>query len=161
MNDATIDKRIKWHLEKRLVRDLVPYSKNPRIITDAGLDQLGQSFDEIGMAQPININTDNTILSGNARTKRLIVDGIEEVDVYVPDRKLTSKQEEAVIIRMNKNIVGNWDFDILTNEFDIDELNHWGFDYEDLEGPEEKKEKEIDPNDEKLDHVCPKCAYEF
>ena len=52
-----MEKRIKWHLENRRVSELKPYDKNPRIISEAGLDQLKDSFDEIGFAQPININT--------------------------------------------------------------------------------------------------------
>jgi hypothetical protein len=122
------EKRIKWHVEKRALSSLVPYDKNPRVITEQGLDDLSNSFDEIGFAQPININLDNTILSGHARVQCLkSEDANQEVDVYVPDRELTAKQEEAVIVRMNKNVAGKWDFDILANEFDLEDLKEWGF----------------------------------
>jgi hypothetical protein len=40
---------------------------------------------------------------------------------------LTPKEEEAVIIRMNKNIAGKWDFDILSGQFEIIDLKNWGF----------------------------------
>ena len=144
-----MDKRIKWHVEKRLISDLKPYEKNPRIITEQGLKHLKNSFDEIGFCQPININTDNTILSGHARIQQLKLDGVTEVDVYVPDRKLTPKQEEAVIIRMNKNTAGQWDFDKLANEFDIDNLIDWGFTADEIfkfdAVDEEEKEKEQGP----------------
>jgi len=129
-------KRIQWRLEQRRVSELVPYSKNPRIIDGNGLKDLENSFDEIGMAQPININTDNTILSGHARTQQLKKEGVEIVDVYVPDRKLTPKQEEAVIIRMNKNVAGTWDFEKLTNDFDFEDLENWGFTKDELSKPE-------------------------
>lgn len=48
-----VQKRIKWHIELWKISNLKPYDKNPRIITDEGLDSLGESFDEIGYAQPI------------------------------------------------------------------------------------------------------------
>lgn len=127
------EKRIIWRLEQRCVSDLKPYEKNPRIITKEGLEQLKNSYDEIGVAQPININTDDTILSGHARTYQLMEeDPNQMVDVYVPDRKLTPKQEEAVIIRMNKNVAGQWDFEKLSNEFQFDDLIEWGFDEDEL-----------------------------
>jgi ParB-like chromosome segregation protein Spo0J len=119
--------KIEWHVEKRKVADLIPFEKNPRSITEEGLKTLGESFDEIGMAQPINIDIDNTILSGHARYYKCKEEGIEEVDCYVPNRKLTDREREAVVIRMNKNTAGNWDFDILANEWDLADLKEWGF----------------------------------
>ena len=137
-----MEKRINWHVEKRKVKDLKPYTKNPRVITEIGLDNLKKSFDEIGFAQPININLDNTILSGHARVQQLLKENIEEIDCYVPDRKLTPKQEEAVIIRMNKNVAGEWDFKMLMDDFDFNDLQDWGFkeeDFENIELPEIEK----------------------
>ena len=128
-----MNKRIVWHIEKRKVKDLKPYEKNPRIITEIGLDHLKKSFDEIGFAQPININLDNTILSGHARVQQLLKENVLEVDCYVPDRQLTPKQEEAVIIRMNKNVAGEWDFKMLREDFDFGDLEDYGFSETELE----------------------------
>ena len=94
--------RIEWHVETRDLSALKPYDKNPRIIKEAGLDELKDSFDEIGYAQYININTDNTILSGHARFYQLQREDTSSVHVLVPNRELTPKEEEAVVIRMNK-----------------------------------------------------------
>ena len=46
-----MENRIKWHPESRKLSTLSPYSKNPRIIEEAGLNQLKESFDEIGYAR--------------------------------------------------------------------------------------------------------------
>lgn len=132
-----MEKRIKWHVEKRVVSDLIPYYKNPRIITEDGLKDLKKSFDEVGFAQPININTENVILSGHARVEQLKLENpSQEIDVYVPDRILTPKQEEAIIVRMNKNVAGQWDFDVLANEFEVDDLIDWGFSEDELGMPD-------------------------
>lgn len=142
-------KRIEWKPETRKLKELKPYDKNPRIIDEYGLNQLGQSFDEIGVAQPININTDNTILSGHARWKKLMSeDENGDVLVLVPDRTLTPKQEEAVIVRMNKNIAGKWDWDILANQYEIEDLKKWGF-----VGPDMAYFDNLDQvgNDDKID----------
>jgi ParB-like chromosome segregation protein Spo0J len=103
---------------------------------------LKRSFDEIGFAQPININLDNTILSGHARVQQLLKEGVEEVDCYVPDRQLTPKQEEAVIIRMNKNVAGEWDFKMLRDEFNWNDLEDYGFIENELELDIDKDDKE-------------------
>ncbi len=150
--DFKMEKRIKWHVEKRKVKDLKPYERNPRIISDLGLSHLKRSFDEIGFAQPININLDNTILSGHARVQQLLKEGVEEVDCYIPDRQLTPKQEEAVIIRMNKNVAGEWDFKMLRDEFNWSDLEDYGF-------IENELELEIDKNDKEDSEV--KINFEF
>jgi hypothetical protein len=124
--------RIIWKLEKRKIDELKPFDKNPRVITDDSLDELGNSFDEIGNCQPIAIDVDNTILSGHARWMRLKKEGESEVECMVPDRKLTPKQREAVVIRMNKTIAGKWDFEILKDEFELSDLMEWGFEEHEL-----------------------------
>ncbi len=159
-------KRIQWRLEKWEITKLKPYDKNPRIITEVGLTQLKMSFDEIGMAQPININTDGTILSGHARVLQLTAEGETHVDVYIPDRELTAKQEEAVVIRMNKSVIGKWDMDMLAEEFRLEDLVEYGFDESEFaknEGDLSDKNKELNTDDfgSDLEHVCPKCGFEF
>ena len=140
-----VKKRITWQIEKRKLADLKPHSKNPRQFTDKGMKDLENSINSIGFMQPININQDGTILSGHARTLKLKEMGETEVDVYVPDRMLTPKQEEEVLVRANANTAGQWDFEILANEFDIDEINEWGLEVPDMEVEElEAKEDDFD-----------------
>lgn len=161
-----MSKRIQWHTETRKVSDLKPYRKNPRIIDEMGLSELGKSFDEVGNFQPIAINTDNTILSGHARHLRLMhEDKDQEVLVMVPDRLLTPKQEEALIIRANKNISGRWDYDSLANNFELDDLANWGFTDADLSLITQDVNLEMLDTDEE-DAInesecleCPKCGY--
>lgn len=119
-------KRIIWKIEKRKLTDLKPHPKNPRQFTQKGMKDLENSINSIGFMQPININQDGTILSGHARTLKLQEMGEIEVDVYVPDRLLTPKQEEEVLLRANANTAGQWDFNILINEFEDFELQEWG-----------------------------------
>lgn len=57
------------------------------------MKDLDKSIIKIGMAQPINITIDGIILSGHARIEALKGQGVEEVDCYVPDRKLTAKEQ--------------------------------------------------------------------
>lgn len=136
-------KRITWKIEKRKLADLKPHPKNPRQFTEKGMKDLENSINSIGFMQPININQDGTILSGHARTLKLKEMGETEVDVYVPDRLLTPKQEEEVLVRANANTAGQWDFEILANEFEDFQLQEWGLEIpvmEDLQGEKEDKD---------------------
>lgn len=150
-------KRIQWHSEVWDIDKLIPYEKNPRIIRDDKLEELERSFNNIGMAQPININLDGTILSGHARWMQLKKEGVTSVDVYVPDRGLTPKQEEAVIILMNKAVAGEWDFQKLNLEFKESDLLEWGFTSEELNI---EILPEIDPNKELIEDEIPDIANE-
>ena len=60
----------------------------------------------------------------------------------MPDRQLTPKQEEAVIIRMNKNVAGEWDFKMLRDEFNLNDLEDYGFIENELELDIDKDDKE-------------------
>lgn len=142
-------KKISWKIEKRKLDQLNPYEHNPRKLTDKGMADLKRSIDKFGLAEPIIINQDNTIIGGHARYFTLLkMDNITSIDCYVPDRMLTPKEVQELNIRLNKNIAGEFDFDILANEFELPDLLEWGF-----------KEKELDLNlwsdktDEQLDDV--------
>ena len=85
--------------------------------------------------------------------------GVKEIDCYMPDRQLTDKEVQELNIRLNKNISGEWDFDILANKFEMPELIKWGFEPFEL-GIMENKEKEVNENLH-TENECPKCHYRW
>lgn len=125
-------KEIVWHVEKRKVADLKPHPDNARIFTEKGMQDLKRSINSIGMAQPINITKDGVVLSGHARLMALQEKGVEEVDVYIPNRELTAKEQQEVLIRMNANIAGLFDWDKAANIYEMDDLTDWGCEIPDL-----------------------------
>ena len=127
-----------WRVEKRTLNDIKPYSGNPRVLTKKGLEDLKKSMDKFGLAEPIVINTNGIIIGGHGRYEIARQQGLKEVDVYIPDRELSEEEYRELNVRLNKNIAGEWDFDILANEFELPDLLEWGFDEKDL-----KIEKEI------------------
>jgi DNA modification methylase len=140
---------IKWHLEQKKIEELKPFENNPRNITEKGLKDLSESIDRFGLAEPIVINTDNTIIGGHARYFALKERGEKECKCYIPNRKLTTKEVKELNVRLNKNIAGEWDFDILANAFEFDDLLEWGWEENELDINLWKEE--ID--EEKLDDV--------
>ena len=120
--------KIKWHTEKRKLADLKDWERNPRQATAKQKEDLEKSLNRFDLADPLIINTDNTIIGGHFRKRILKEKGIEEVDVRIPSRKLTDKEVEELNLRLNKNL-GEWNLDLLAN-FSEDLLKDVGFDDE-------------------------------
>lgn len=142
-----------WITEKRKINDLIPYDKNPRQMTEKQVNDLKASLEKFNFVEIPAINTDNTILAGHQRLKimQLLGRGEEEVDVRVPDQPLTEAEVKEYNIRSNKN-TGGWDFDILANSFEVEDLISWGFTDEEL-SIEFDKIKKAEENDFDPDEV--------
>ena len=122
---------ITWTTERRKLSDLIPWPRNPRQITKDQARRLSESLDEFGQVQTIAISPDNQILDGHQR--QLVWAASEkwgpdlEVDVRVASRALTEKEREKLAVYLHKGAAGEWNFDVLANEFELDELLEWGF----------------------------------
>jgi ParB-like chromosome segregation protein Spo0J len=117
---------MKWNLEKRKIKDLFEYTKNPRTLTKDQQSQLQKSLETFGQCKPIVINTDNLIIGGHQTTRTLKKMGHKEVVVYVPEQTLTDREVEELNIRLNAN-GGSFDEDILANCYEVADLINWGY----------------------------------
>ena len=102
---------------------------NPRLVNTAKFEKLKQSiqdFPEMLKLRPIVVDDKGYILGGNMRYKALVELGHTEVNIIRAD-KLTEKQKQEFIIKDNLGF-GDWDWDILANEWDSVELEDWGLD---------------------------------
>ena len=135
------EEKLIWHNEKRKPSDLVEFELNPRQMTEKQVDDLKKSIDEFNLVEPPAIDIDNKIVSGHQRMKILAMfgRGDEEIDVRVPNRKLKEEEFKRCNVRMNKNR-GEWDWDMLANNYDVDWLKDVGFDKEMESILAEKKE---------------------
>jgi hypothetical protein len=121
---------------------------NPRLIKDDKFKRLVQSvkdFPEMLNIRPIVVNKDMIILGGNMRFKACKEAGLKEVPIIITD--LTEEQQKEFLIKDNVS-GGEWDWDILANEWNADEIISWGLDlpifdlepsYDDLIGDEKNK----------------------
>lgn len=134
------------------------YTKNPRIITEKSFHALSDSLDDLGDLSGVvhDLNSDQ-VIGGNQRSR---VFDINKCQITIaerydpPDRqgtvahgfviwkgakyayrqvRWTAEQCEEANIKANK-LGGEWDFDTLANEFEIDDLLDWGFDEDELVG---------------------------
>jgi hypothetical protein len=119
-------KKISWTTGVREVKDLLPWTENPRKISKAAMEQLKAKIAQNGFHSVIVVDTDNTILSGNQRKIALTELGIETVHVLIPSRKLTETERRRIAIESNVND-GEWDFEKLKS-FNLELLQFAGFD---------------------------------
>lgn len=122
--------RIVWKAERRRITELNPAPYNPRKMSERQVEDLGKSLARFGLAEPIVINLNNTIIGGHQRINVLKGQGVEDVDVMVPDRLLSPEEEKELNLRLNKNI-GAFDLDALSH-FDASLLGDVGFTSDEL-----------------------------
>jgi DNA modification methylase len=102
---------------------------NPRTIKDAKFKRLVESirtFPKMLELRPIVVNDDMIVLGGNMRLKACKEAGIKEVPV-IKASDLSEDEQRQFIIKDNVGF-GDWDWDMLANEWDVAELDEWGMD---------------------------------
>ena len=106
---------------------------NPRIIKDDKFKKLVasiQEFPKMLEIRPIVVNDDMIVLGGNMRLKACIHAGLKEVPI-IKVSDLTEQEQKQFIIKDNVS-GGEWDWNMLANEWDAEELDAWGLDVPDF-----------------------------
>lgn len=126
-------KSLFWSTQTRVVNDLVPYEKNPRKISDEQLGNLKKSLLKFNLVEIPAIDEDGKIIAGHQRLKvmQLLGRGDEEIDVRVPNRKLTAEEYEQYLLTSNA-VTGDWDLELL-KDFEFELLQDIGFDQQILD----------------------------
>ena len=102
---------------------------NPRIIKDDKFKKLVKSIKEFPQMlelRPIVVNAEMIVLGGNMRLKACKEAGLKEVPIIMAD-ELTEEQQKEFIVKDNVGF-GEWDWDILANEWEALQLDEWGLD---------------------------------
>jgi site-specific DNA-methyltransferase (adenine-specific) len=115
-------------MEFRKISEVKLNPNNPRLIKDDKFKKLVQSikdFPEMLNIRPIVVNQDMIILGGNMRYKACKEAGLKEIPIIITD--LTEEQQREFLIKDNTS-GGEWDWDILKKEWDLELLDEWGLD---------------------------------
>ena len=111
------------------ITEIKPNPNNPRIIKDNKFKQLVKSiqdFPQMLELRPIVIDENNIVLGGNMRLKACQEAGLTDVPVVLA-KDLTEEQKKEFIVKDNVGY-GEWDWDDLANNWDVEQLTEWGLD---------------------------------
>jgi len=115
----------------RNISEIKSNPKNPRVIKDFKFEKLVQSlkdFPEMLEKRPLVCFTDVdkklVVLGGNMRLKAANELGLKKLPVILAD-DWTEEQKAQFLIKDNVGF-GEWDYDSLANEWDVDQLEDWG-----------------------------------
>jgi ParB-like chromosome segregation protein Spo0J len=111
------------------INEIKPNPNNPRIIKDHKFKQLVKSiqdFPQMLELRPIVIDENNMVLGGNMRLKACIEAGLNDVPV-IHANNLSEAQKKEFIVKDNVGY-GEWEWDALANEWNIEDLDNWGLD---------------------------------
>jgi ParB-like chromosome segregation protein Spo0J len=109
------------------IQEVRPNENNPRFIKDYKFKKLVKSikeFPQMLKLRPIVVNSDMVVLGGNMRLKACKEAGLKEVWVFKADN-LTEQQQREFIVKDNVGF-GEWDWDVLGNEWNVQQLGDWG-----------------------------------
>jgi hypothetical protein len=140
-----------------LISQIKPNPNNPRIIKDQKFKLLVKSiqeFPEMLELRPIVIDENNIVLGGNMRLKACIEAGLTDVPVKVAT--LSEQQKKEFIVKDNVGF-GEWDWDDLANNWNVEELTEWGLDIPNFDVIEEKEQKDLSDklkSEFKIEIIC-------
>ncbi len=157
--------KIQWNLKEISISSLKEHPKNPRQIGKEPFKRLSNLIEKFGLIDKPIVNQDMMIIGGHQRIKCLKKNKIKEVECWIPDRLLLDEQVEELMIGVNK-IHGQFDYDILANEFDPINLLKWGFSEKELLDSCQVAEEILESQNEsvgkhKKNKTCPSCGHEF
>ena len=133
------------NIEKVKINSITENPDNPRTIKGDKFNKLVKSiqdFPEMLKIRPIVVNDDNVILGGNMRYKASIRAGLSEVHI-IKASGLTDEQQKEFIAKDNVGF-GEWDWDVLANEWDVEKLEDWGIEVPSLNDFMDEHEPEIE-----------------
>ena len=160
---------------KLKISEIKANPNNPRLIRDDKFKKLVKSLRVLPIMlekRPILIDEDNMIIGGNMRHKAAIEAGMKVVPIEMFTRedaeegnrqaraldpsyvdKTYEEQREEMIIKDNV-AGGEWDLDLLANQWDMDQLDDWGLDL-----PGDFGQDNDEDEDDKKAITCPSCGH--
>ena len=114
-------------MEKKVnIEEIIPNPNNPRSISKKKFDLLLKSikeFPDMLETRPLVVDENMVVLGGNMRLKALKRLGVKKVLVKIKD-KWNEEQKKEFTIKDNVAF-GEWDWDVLANEWDVKQLEGW------------------------------------
>lgn len=169
--------------KKAKVSEIKINEDNPRYIKQEKFEKLKKSitdFPEMLEMRPIVIDENNIVLGGNMRFQACKELGMQEITVMQIEG-LSEEKKREFIIKDNASF-GDWDWDVLANEWETSDIKDWGIDAweepkfepdlepdksqgdvtdEDIEKQEKKNQLGTPKQGGNIECICPNCGEEF
>lgn len=129
------------------IEDIIENKNNPRFITEELFNKLVNSIKEdpeIIFAKPLVVTKENNkfvILGGNMRFKALKFLNYTEVPIF--DATDWSDETKKRFIVKDNVSSGSWDYSLLANDYEIEELSNWGLNVDDVFKKYEENKDEV------------------
>jgi ParB-like chromosome segregation protein Spo0J len=133
--------------------------KNPRLLKDDKFKKLVKSIkDDPEMLQlreviVYDLNNELIVIAGNMRLSACKELGLKEIPVKILPKDTSAEKLKAYTIKDNLGY-GEWSWDDIANDWDMEELDNWGLDLPLFD----KYVDEVDTKDKKADST-EKCDY--
>lgn len=156
---------IQWHLEVLSIKSLKEHPNNPREINKKQQQHLQDLIEKFGLIDKPIVNKDWTIIGGHQRVRILKKMKTKTVECWIPDEELTQEEIDHLCIGLNLN-QGQWDWDLLANNWEPLDLLRWGFTEQQLLGSCKEAEEILEGMDEekvkeKKSKNCPNCGHQL
>lgn len=156
-------------IEMRDPKSLIAYKNNARTHSDEQIEQLVNSIKSFGFNDPVEVDSDGTIISGHARVLAALRLNLNEVPV-VTLAGMDKNAVKAYTLAANKIAQSaGWDLDLLKVELDSLQESDFdvlltGFNEEEIEAlldPKTTSVEELEKPEKTKSHECPACGYQF
>ena len=148
-------------IQKVKINEVKLNPNNPRIIKDDKFAKLVKSIQDLPQMleiRPIVVNSDMVVLGGNMRLKACKEAGLKEVPIIIADN-LSEEQQREFLIKDNVS-GGEWDFEMLANEWDVEQLEDWGLDMPTFDINNETEQKDLSDDLKETFEVIISCKDE-
>lgn len=126
--------------------------RNPRQISDEALARLGESIvrdPEFMELRPLILDNNNVVRAGNQRLKAIRQQGFKDIPDswirYADNLTPEQLQRFQLVDNAPSGMAGDWDLQLLTNDWNMDDLEKLGFDTQELEDALRDAEMVLDP----------------
>lgn len=137
------------NIESISISQIKANPNNPRVIKDDKFAKLVKSindFPEMLKLRPVVVNDDMIVLGGNMRLKACKEAGLKQIPI-IKASSLTPEQQREFIIKDNVGF-GEWDWELIANEWDAEQVMEWGLDIPDFKIEAEAQEDDYEIPDE-------------
>lgn len=124
------------------IKEIKLNEHNPRDITPEMFEKLKKSIQEFPQmleTRPLVIDENNVVLGGNMRLRALTDLGYEEIPVQKVEG-WSKEQKKEFVVKDNLSY-GVWDWELLANSWDAEQLEEWGLEVPDWETKELEAEE--------------------